>query len=675
MSRSSQDFQRPLLPAAAPPEPETHPAASRHLLPRHPRIGVSVACENCRKRKVRCNGSRPRCAACVRTGHECVYIPTSKDRELKRKYEDLETEKTTYQKVIDLLRSRKHGEANLILDLLRQNTSVHDVLRQVEHGDMLCELSLVPETRYRYVFPYCHTLPAFLKSRDNPYLRSPIYEWAMDQENHDPSSGTEGPAQPAALFVNPYHAAEVIIPWLDSVEPSRWTSVCSNNVLMRKILRAYFLHDYEWFTFLHKDYFFQDMAAARQRFCSPLLYCYRQLPHRLEFWNPHTLGYKFLAEARRLWEVEEASSSNKLTTLQAGLFINAVYNMMGADRIGWTYTLRAVEIAQTLRLFDSSAKVRSRQSQHNRDFTAWALFAWQSHSSYHFCKHPAISSPPPMPLPDPDEHPKCRFFKAKAEFLVILNEVALQIFDGVEREPEATAQNLSELRSRMHSWYNKLPKCLTPTTIALPAHLKLHMHYYYVLINLHKPVAGMPPPKPPEVSEREVASANPIEDEFVDAYIRLETLLRIYYLRHGFDHLDMFLLAYLVFFAFTNLHHLKKSTDPVQLESLRSTLLLAAKGLREQGSIYFLAMIMFQLIYRDMRPEEVDLFGRFVTMGQKDPQQKIPTDFIHSQWPIKVTGLEGQSENKILDDLVKEHEDLSLGSTEGSTDASTDEEM
>ncbi|WKT53779.1 hypothetical protein QSH57_004363 [Fusarium oxysporum f. sp. vasinfectum] len=76
---------------------------------------------------------------------------------------------------------------------------------------------------------------------------------------------------PAALFVKPHHAAEVIIPWLDSVEPSRWTSVCSNNILMGKILRANFLHKYEWFTFLHKDYFFQNMAAARQRFCSPLL--------------------------------------------------------------------------------------------------------------------------------------------------------------------------------------------------------------------------------------------------------------------------------------------------------------------------------------------------------------------------------------------------------------------
>ncbi|KAJ4263093.1 hypothetical protein NW762_006711 [Fusarium torreyae] len=701
MSGSSQNRPRPLLPAIQQQPPAPIP---RHILPRHPRVGVSVACENCRKRKIRCNGGRPRCAACARTHSECIYTPATKDHELQRKFENLETEKTAYQKLIDLLRSREHGEANLILDLLRQDTSVHEVLRQVEHGDMLCELSLVPETRYRYVFPYCQTLPSFLKSRDNPYLHSPIYEWAMNQENHEPSSGTEGPAQPAAIFVKPYHAAEIIVRLIDSVEPSKWTFVCSDNVLMRKILHAYFLHDYEWFTFMHKDYFFQDMEASKQRFCSSLLvnsvfalacYCYRELPLRLEFWNPHTLGYRFLAEARRLWEIEEAGSSNKLTTLQAGLFINVIYNLMGADSIGWRYTLRSVEIAHSLGLFNPLSKVKSRKSQHVRDFTAWALFAWQSHCSYRFCKKPLISSPPRTPLPDPIEHPEWygeiwlkyphdptvypsnfgHFFKAKVEFLTILNEVALQIYDGLGQQAEVTARNLFGLQSRMQEWFDNLPECLSSTRIALPAHLKLHMHYYYVLINLQKPVAGIPPPKPAELSIPDTASAHSGQDDSLDAYVRLETLLRIYYLRHGFGWLDMLLLDYLVFLAFTNLRHLEQNTDAAQLESRQSTLLLAVKGIQEQGHIYFLAMTMFQLIYRDMKPSEVDLFGKFVTMGQGDPQQEIPTEFIHSQWPIKVTGLDEQSENKLLDQLVKEHEGLSLGPTEEPTEYSTDEEM
>lgn len=57
-------------------------------------------------------------------------------------------ERAENQNLIDLLRSRNHDVANSILDLLRQDTSVRDILRQVEHGDMLCELSLGPEIKY-----------------------------------------------------------------------------------------------------------------------------------------------------------------------------------------------------------------------------------------------------------------------------------------------------------------------------------------------------------------------------------------------------------------------------------------------------------------------------------------------------------------------------------------------
>ncbi|RKK26830.1 hypothetical protein BFJ67_g16442 [Fusarium oxysporum f. sp. cepae] len=71
----------------------------------------------------------------------------NKDHELRQRYEHLQIEKTDYQKLIYLLRSRDHKEAHVILDMLRQNTSVHEVLSQVEHGDMLCELSLVSGER------------------------------------------------------------------------------------------------------------------------------------------------------------------------------------------------------------------------------------------------------------------------------------------------------------------------------------------------------------------------------------------------------------------------------------------------------------------------------------------------------------------------------------------------
>ncbi|KAH6953155.1 hypothetical protein DER45DRAFT_575162 [Fusarium avenaceum] len=143
MSHCIQTRQRPLLPAAPRTPSQTIP---HNILPRHPRVGVTIACETCRRRKVRCNGHRPRCAGCARAGSDCTYSLTTADHDLSRRFKHAEMERTENQNLIDLLRSRNHEEANSILDLLRQDTSVRDILRKIEHGDMLCELSLVPET-------------------------------------------------------------------------------------------------------------------------------------------------------------------------------------------------------------------------------------------------------------------------------------------------------------------------------------------------------------------------------------------------------------------------------------------------------------------------------------------------------------------------------------------------
>ncbi|KAI8411278.1 hypothetical protein FOFC_07872 [Fusarium oxysporum] len=148
MSGLSQYRQRPLLPAAQPqtPTPPLQNFVPQNIFPRPPRTCAAIACEGCRKRKIRCGGSRPRCISCIRTNSECTYPAPTNDIELRRQFRRLKIEKAAYQRLIDILRSRDHREVNLILDLLRQNTSVQDVLCQVKHGDMLCALSTAPET-------------------------------------------------------------------------------------------------------------------------------------------------------------------------------------------------------------------------------------------------------------------------------------------------------------------------------------------------------------------------------------------------------------------------------------------------------------------------------------------------------------------------------------------------
>lgn len=45
-----------------------------------------IACIICRKRKLKCDGSKPSCSTCTRLGHECAYDPVRRKSGPKRGY-------------------------------------------------------------------------------------------------------------------------------------------------------------------------------------------------------------------------------------------------------------------------------------------------------------------------------------------------------------------------------------------------------------------------------------------------------------------------------------------------------------------------------------------------------------------------------------------------------------
>ncbi|ENH98549.1 hypothetical protein COCC4DRAFT_182619, partial [Bipolaris maydis ATCC 48331] len=53
------------------------------VLPRPPRVRsekVDKACNRCRKRKMRCSGTRPRCINCTKYDEDCIYYLSRRDR-------------------------------------------------------------------------------------------------------------------------------------------------------------------------------------------------------------------------------------------------------------------------------------------------------------------------------------------------------------------------------------------------------------------------------------------------------------------------------------------------------------------------------------------------------------------------------------------------------------------
>ena len=63
-----------------------------------------------------------------------------------------------------------------------------------------------------------------------------------------------------------------------------------------------------------------------------------------------------------------------------------------------------------------------------------------------------------------------------------------------------------------------------------------------------------------------------------DASKHLQTLIRLYYLRHGFDYMDLFICIPLVLSGYKCLDAIDEQTPASQLEDLRSTLILVAQG-------------------------------------------------------------------------------------------------
>lgn len=110
---------------------------------------------------------------------------------------------------------------------------------------------------------------------NNPYLNSIVYE-AISLYSHAEQRESRLVSDIASdkyhsLYVMPFHAGQVVEPRLSDARPSRWTTICSDDMLMRDLLAVFFRCEYQFTSAFHKDLFLEDMAAIRHDFCSSLL--------------------------------------------------------------------------------------------------------------------------------------------------------------------------------------------------------------------------------------------------------------------------------------------------------------------------------------------------------------------------------------------------------------------
>jgi hypothetical protein len=173
-----------------------------------------------------------------------------------------------------MLKTLPDKEAQNVLRRLRQGNDVATIVDQIKAADFLLQLSVVPETRMRYELPYRTEMPVELLD-NNPYLNSLLFEAAsLYSKSSSQCLGQQEAASDSekqSLYIKPFHAAEVLDPLLFDAQPSKWTAISNDDVLMRDLLSVFFWCEYKMTSAFQKNLFLEDMNAGREDFCSELL--------------------------------------------------------------------------------------------------------------------------------------------------------------------------------------------------------------------------------------------------------------------------------------------------------------------------------------------------------------------------------------------------------------------
>ncbi|KAH7394487.1 hypothetical protein BKA66DRAFT_509750 [Pyrenochaeta sp. MPI-SDFR-AT-0127] len=589
---------------------------------------ASSACEACRQRKSKCDGVRPTCFECEKRATTCYYAARSTEtpgQAVRRRNDELQAQNEAYAELFGLIKTRPDDESLEILRRIKMGAGVESVLRHVKEADLLIQLALVPETRCRYSFPYLNSMPAFLLVPDNPYLASPMYEAAFeqphDQSTSSPTHTTSRSKNVPDPYLKPNHAAEVVEPLLDKVCANDWTTVISDNGLFRRLISLYLLHQHSGQQWFNKDLFLEDMAARQRDFCSPLLVnavlaascqAYKGIPDLSKFWMPDNLHHQLLLEAKRLWDSHLDESH--ICSIHAAMVLHQTLNGNGMDIVGRNYTLQATTMAYQLQLFEKPSTKLSNRLQRGREYSAWAFWAWLVMEAYYFHRAPVVKNPPDFPFPDPSVDPSCSeitplqlgsISKARFGLRMIMSEIAEAKF-GPSTQQDLSDEQLLNFIARLETWMNDLPSSLQPRNISLPCQLNFHAEYHMTLYSLVQSKADSQAASGGPVALFGGRSACQIQ---TDAYIRFETLMRLWCLRHSFSSFDIWVALFLTFLgnlAVQSLNHDHNSKTPAitTTEVFRSTIVLCINGLNSQSYCVYVGALLSQSLVEQLRPDD-----------------------------------------------------------------------
>lgn len=527
---------------------------------------VSTACIACRKRKSKCDGALPSCAACASVyGTECVYDPNSDHRRkgvYREKIDSMKARNSTLQVLIEAILNADEEDVPAIVKQIRTCDSLDTVAEAIlkrEYGpgaggeDDGEDDSNVMDDEYQ-------TNQPVEGERD---LARKMGELRIENGSVRFIGGTSH-----LIYLDSMNTSDEPDPnshlaksnsYLSGEDPiTSWSGVTKEPELVMHLMNMYFTWHYPYFTTLSKSLFWRDFLQGKPTtqprstvYCSSLL-VNAMLALGCHFTSvagafaipgdARSKGDHFFAEAKRLIVENDEYEKPRLTTVQALALMSVREAGCGREAKGWVYSGMSFRMAQDIGLnLDIAGKGKGSLGEKEVDarrITFWGCFLFDKCWSNYLGRLPQLPKntynvPKYDVFPDEDAEPWSPYTdggfdnSAKqpsrtraaglqlSKLCEISSDLLLFFYHpnhiGRSSGKSVELKKLSELHRRLEDWKKELPKEFEPKEGQLPNVILTHMFYHLQYIHLFRPFLKYTPaasPLPAHVSPRRICTAN-----------------------------------------------------------------------------------------------------------------------------------------------------------------------
>ncbi|KAF4471694.1 NIT-4 pathway-specific regulatory nit-4 [Fusarium albosuccineum] len=522
---------------------------------------VSTACIACRKRKSKCDGAVPSCAACASVyGTECVYDPNSDHRRkgvYREKVDSMKARNSTLQILIEAILNAEEEDVPVIVQKIRTCNSLDAVaeqlLKQQEHQQEQQEQSNDESGDMDQSNDNYTTDQPVQGERD---LARKMGELRLENGSVRFIGGTSH----LIYLGDPNHEEADPNPeqYITGEDPiTSWTRVTQDTQLITHLINMYFNWHYPYFTTLSKTMFFRDFMRGKAALGRGTVYCSSLLVNAMLALGCHftsvagaygtpgdsrTKGDHFFAEAKRLIVENDEYEKPRLVTVQALALMSVREAGCAREAKGWVYSGMSFRMAEDIGLnLDVGQLDKERMSDYEVDarrITFWGCYlfdkCWSNYlgrlpqipkSSFNVSKFDVFPNEDAESWSPYTDSGFDQSFKQPSRTRAIalqmskLSEISSDLLAffyhpstiGRSSGKAVELKKLSELHRRLEEWRKELPREFEPKDGQLPNVLLMHMFFHLQYIHLFRPFLKYSPaasPLPPHVSPRRICTAN-----------------------------------------------------------------------------------------------------------------------------------------------------------------------